>query len=83
MEKYIIMCRSITAAQRCARQLEASLIRAAVIKAPREISSGGCGYCLTLKNKIKEAVALLRGKNIPFGKIYVYDESAGYREVSV
>ena len=81
MKNALILCRSVTSAQRCARLLESALIRASVTKAPRELTGSGCGYALELKGKLEEAVSLLRKKDMPFGKVFVREGSGEYREV--
>ena len=81
MMEYIIMCRSVTSAQHCARILEASLIRASIKKAPRELTAHGCGYCVALAGRIGEAVGALKKKGVGFGKVYRLNEDGKYTEV--
>ena len=71
MKHYLIMCRSVTAAQRAARLLERSLIRAAVTKAPSSLTRSGCAYAVRLHARIEEAVRLLRRNEIAIGKVYL------------
>ena len=44
----LLMCRSLTYAQRSARVLERAGIAAGVTRAPRAVSTRGCGYCVTV-----------------------------------
>ena len=81
MTQYLIMCRSLTYAQKSARLLERAGITAAVVKAPQNLSSGGCGYAVSVHRRQNEAVAVLKSRNIPIGKIYVKNEYEHYREV--
>lgn len=83
MKHYLIMCRSVTSAQRAARLLERSLIRAAVTKAPQHLTRSGCAYALRLHAKLEEAVRLLRKNEIPFGRIYVSEDGTEYREATL
>ena len=83
MKHYLIMCRSVTAAQRAVRLLERSLIHAAVTKAPSHLTRSGCTYAVRLRGKPEEAVRLLRKNDIIFGKIYVSEDGKEYREVSL
>ena len=83
MKHYLIMCRSVTAAQRAARLLERSMIRATVVKAPSHLTRSGCAYALRLPAKLEEAVRLLRKKEIAFGRIYLTEDGESYREVSL
>ena len=82
MKQYLIMCRSVTSAQRAARLLERSLIRAAVTKAPSHLTRSGCAYAVRLHAKVEQAVRLLRQNDITFGKIYATDDGNEYREES-
>ena len=41
LKQYLILCRSVTSAQRCARLLQSSLIRASVTKAPSGLTKAG------------------------------------------
>ena len=83
MKHYLILCRSVTTAQRAARLLESSLIHAAVAKAPSHLTRSGCAYAVRLRAKAEEAVKILRRHEIAFGKIYATDDGTEYREVSL
>lgn len=81
MKHYLILCRSATSAQRCARLLEGALIRVSVVKAPRGLSGSGCGYALSLHKKLEEAVSLLRSRGLSFGKLYTQEPDGTWREI--
>lgn len=81
MKNYLILCRSVTSAQRSARLLEGALIRAAVVKAPSGLTNRGCTYALQLHGKLEQAVTLLRKQGVPFGKIFERADNGEYREV--
>ncbi|MBR0208615.1 MAG: DUF3343 domain-containing protein [Oscillospiraceae bacterium] len=83
MKHYLIMCRSVTSAQRAARLLERALIRAAVVKAPSHLTRSGCTYALRLHAKLEEAIRLLRKNEIAFGRIFLTEDGKEYREVSL
>ena len=83
MKHYLIMCRSVSSAQRAVKLLVRSLIRATVVKAPAYLSKSGCAYAVRLHAKLEEAVRILRGNDILFGRIYMSDEGKEYREVSL
>ncbi len=83
MKHYLIMCRSVTSAQRAAKLLERALIRAAVTKAPSHLTRSGCAYALRLHAKLEEAVRILRKNEIVFGKIYLSEDGKEYREVTL
>lgn len=83
MSQYLIMCRSLTYAQRASRLLERAGMTALVIKAPQQLTGNGCGYAVSIRKNAEAAVGVLRSANAPFGKIYVRDESGRYSEVKV
>lgn len=81
--KYLIMCKSLTNAQRAAILLERRGISASVVKAPQHLRENGCGYAVSLYRRLGEAVSLLKEANLLNGRIYVRQENGSYREASV
>ena len=81
MMQYLIMCRSLTHAQRCAALLEHSGISVSVVKAPQGLSTSGCGYSLSLYRRVEEAISLLRKKQLLNGKVFKRLENGEYQEV--
>lgn len=81
MKHYLIMCRSITSAQRAARLLERAMIRATVVKAPGRLSRNGCAYAVRIRTKPEEALGILRRNEIPIGKVFLTEDENEYREV--
>lgn len=81
--KYLIMCKSLTNAQRAAILLERRGISASVVKAPQHLRENGCGYAASLYRRLGEAVSLLKEANLLNGRIYVRQENGSYREASV
>ena len=82
MSQYLLMCRSLTYAQRAAGLLERTGVTAVIIKAPQQLTGGGCGYALSIYRRVDEAVSLLRGKNMLSGKVFRRNEDGDYTEVS-
>lgn len=83
MNEYLIMCRSLSNAQRCRTALERVLIGASVIKAPRKLTASGCGYAVKIYGKPDEAISILRVRGLLTGKIYSIDRDGDYTEVSL
>ena len=81
MKHYLIMCRSITGAQRAERLLERSLIHAAAVKAPKSLTRSGCGYAVRIRSEAERALMILRKNEIAIGKIYLTEDGKEYREV--
>ena len=77
----LILCRSLTSAQRAALTLERKGITAAVLKAPQHLRGNGCGYALGLSRRLGDAVRLLRQQELLTGRIYVQDAGGQYTEV--
>ena len=76
MQRYcLILCRSLTYAQRSSRVLE---------RAPLSVSKTGCTYCVKLKEtQLERALLLLDRAAIQRGKIYRLLEDGTYQEVTV
>lgn len=81
MTQYLIMCRSLTYAQRAQKQLERAGISAAVVKAPQGLNTSGCGYAVSVYRHFDEAYALLKSKNMINGKIFKSIGTGEYAEV--
>lgn len=79
--QYLIMCRSLTSAQKSALFLERKGINASVIKAPQGLSTSGCGYALSLSRNFEEASALLKRNKLLNGKRFKRLGSGEYVEV--
>ena len=61
----LILCRSLTSAQKAARVLQSSGIFAAVTKAPQSARTDGCGYGVKLAERHRDAaLALLEGAGV-------------------
>lgn len=82
MMQYLIMCRSMTYAQRSAAMLERAGISARVVKAPQGLSSSGCGYGVSLYRRFDEARNLLKKKGLLNGKIFYRDNDEEFREIN-
>ena len=79
--KYLIMCKSLTNAQRAALLLERRGIDAVVVKAPQHLRENGCGYALSLYRRLDEAGGLLRNNRLLTGKVYRRGDDGNYLEV--
>ncbi len=82
--RYLLMCRSLTYAQRGARVLERAGITGTVSRAPRSASAHGCSYCIIVSayNKTR-AVSILSAAGLVPERVYERDEDDVLREVSV
>lgn len=82
MLDYYFTFRSMTAAQQAVMELKKSGLFASLLRAPRALSSMGCGYAVRVAFQNGSAAALvLRHTAADFTKIFQSDTSGGWREV--
>jgi hypothetical protein len=79
----LLVCRSLTYAQRAAKSLEKSGVKAIVNRTPYEISGGGCGYSVKIQERyIKYAITVLRRSGLEPNKIFTIDVDGRFIEVT-
>lgn len=79
---YLIMCRSLTYAQRISNALERAGITARILRSPSEISPAGCSYSVKISPRnLSRALTVLNRVQLPHLGIYVGSAGYGYREV--
>jgi len=84
MVSYLILCRSLTYAQKAAHVLERAGLTVSIQRAPKEISKEGCAYCVRVsERKIEAALGALRATGTRFGGIYRKDPNGMPREVTL
>ena len=80
---YLIMCRSLTYAQRVSNALERAGIPARLLRSPAEISPGGCSYSVRIPARwLSRAMTVMERTGLPVQGIYVSAPGDGFREVS-
>ncbi len=80
---YLIMCRSLTYAQRIANALESAGVGARILRSPAEISPSGCSYSVRLSPRsLTKAMTVLKHTRLPYLGIYVGSAAEHWREVS-
>lgn len=80
--QFLFMFRSLTYAQRSARALERAGLHASVIRAPKSVSTRGCGYCAVLGERYgRRALNLLEEAGLGPEKIYRRDPEGNLEEV--
>lgn len=81
---YLLICRSLTYAQRTAKALERSGITAIVTRVPQTITSDGCGYCVKVSAKnISNALVALKDAELYPIKIFVLYADGNFGEVKL
>lgn len=84
MINYLIMCRSLTYAQRTAKALEKAGITGVIQRTPQNITTDGCGYCIKVSEKhLSDALVTLQNSDISHGKIFMMYSDGRYSEVQV
>lgn len=84
MVYYLLICKSLTYAQRAAKTLEHAGITAIVIKVPQIISTDGCGYCVKVSAKhISNALVVLKTGELYPLKIFVLYADGNMGEVTL
>lgn len=84
MVSYLILCRSLTHAQRTARVLERAGIRGYVMRTPHDISEEGCGYCVKIAEKfLSAALVRLRAEGIGPKRVFILHSPGEYNEVTI
>ena len=84
MDRYVVMCRSLSYAQRGQRLLAGNNIAAYIIKAPQSVTSEGCSYGLRIKSaNIARTVIILKSAGIRVGKVFGVDAGGSFTEVAV
>ena len=82
MVYYLIICRSLTYAQRTAHVLERAGISGFVMRAPKMISKEGCGYCVRVpERKLPDALVVLRREGMAPKQVFLQSADGGYSEV--
>lgn len=84
MVYYLIVCRSLTFAQRTAAALERAGIAAHILRTPSQISERGCSYSVKLSQKnLGHALVVLRRMDLTPSQIFITEPDGSYREVEL
>jgi hypothetical protein len=82
MLNYLLICRSVTYAQRTAKTLESAGISAIVTRAPHGLQNGGCAYCVRVPGRhIAAALVAVKNAGLPSARVFTQSENGGFREV--
>lgn len=82
MVYYLIVCRSLTYAQRTAAVLERGGITGTVLRAPRSIVGEGCGYAVKVSElRLAQALVLLNRAELRPKGVYIAESDGSYRQV--
>ena len=79
---YLILCRSLTYAQRTARLLERAGINGHIMRVPKAVAKEGCGYCVRIPEpKLTETLKLLKREDMAPRQVYMQSDDGAFSEV--
>jgi voltage-gated potassium channel Kch len=79
---YLIICRSLTYAQRTARALEKAGISGYVVRAPKSVAGEGCSHGVKVaETRLAQALQVLGKEGLTPKRVYMQDGSGVYQEV--
>lgn len=82
MVYYLIVCRSLTYAQRTAATLERAGITAHILRSPRAIDREGCSHSVKVSERnLARALLVLNRAGLQPKRIYLIGGDGGYKEV--
>lgn len=80
---YLIICRSLTYAQRTAAVLERVGITAPIQRSPKGIAEEGCSHAVRVAERhLAKALAALARADMPPTRVFLSEQDGGYREVA-
>ena len=81
---YLIVCRSLTYAQRTAAALERTGITARVLRSPKSIAGEGCSHSVKISQRsLPEALLVLQRADLTPNRIFITAGAGSYQEVEL
>ena len=81
---YLIMCRSLTYAQRTAAALERAGISARILRSPKSIAGEGCSHCVKISQRsLPDALRVLQRASLEPKRIFITAGDGSYQEVEL
>ena len=81
---YLIVCRSLTYAQRTAAALERAGITAHILRSPKSIAGEGCSHSVKISQRhLANALQVLRRVMLEPKHIYVASSDGSWQEVEL
>ena len=82
MLHYLLMCRSLTYAQRASRALERIGISAIITKAPKSLTGQGCNYCVKVSEKnLVRSLSVLKDAGLGPTRVFLVSLDGSVSEV--
>ncbi len=84
MVYYLMVCRSLTYAQRTAAMLERAGITARVLRSPKVIDREGCSHCVKIAERsLTPSLVVLNRVGLTPRRIFLQAGEGDYREVGL
>lgn len=81
---YLIVCRSLTYAQRTAAALERAGITARTVRSPKSISGEGCSHCVRIPcHELDRSLMVLRQAQLVPKRIFAAQSDGSYTEILI
>ena len=81
---YLIVCRSLTYAQRTAAALDRAGITARVLRSPRSVAGEGCSHSVKISQRsLPDALRVLRRAELEPRRIFITAGDGSYQEVEL
>ena len=81
---YLIVCRSLTYAQRTAPALERAGITAHLLRSPKSISGEGCSHSVKVSQRsLADALAVLPRPGLAPRRVFIIEGDGSYKEVQL
>lgn len=82
MLHYLLMCKSLTYAQRALRLLERIGVSTIITKAPKSATGIGCNYCVKVSEKhLAASLKALNEANFGEIRVFIVSQDGGVSEV--
>ena len=82
MVYYLIICRSLTYAQRTAQALERAGITAHILRSPKSISGEGCSHSVKVSERnLPDALVVLNRVGLKPKRVFIMSSDGSYKEV--
>ena len=79
---YLIVCRTLTYAQRTAAALERTGIHARILRSPKSISGEGCSHCVRVARRdLDAALIVLNGAGLSPKRVFSAQNDGSYTEI--
>lgn len=84
MVYYLIICRSLTYAQRTARALERAGIVGHILRAPKSVSGEGCSHCVRVSERwLAPSLKILNREGLGPKRVFLQDAQGEFSEVAL